>query len=148
MLSVAAVLAFTGAAKLLSVAGTARILNVEDPLVGIRFRYLLLAVGMVELGIAVVCLARRWQTPAILLVAWLATGFLFYRLGLWLTHWHRPCTCLGNLAGALHLSDQMADNVMKGVLVYLLVGSYLALALRYRAERLVRASATGALPAA
>jgi len=47
-----------------------------------------------------------------------------YRLGLWWMHWHRPCSCLGNLTDALHISPQVADNVMKVLLAYLLIGSY------------------------
>jgi hypothetical protein len=42
---------------------------------------------------------------------------------------------MGNLAGMLHLSDQAADNIMKGVLAFLLVGSYLLLFLGWRARR-------------
>jgi len=36
----------------------------------------------------------------------------------------RPCLCLGNLTTAIHVSPHTADNVMKGVLAYLLIGSY------------------------
>jgi hypothetical protein len=39
-------------------------------------------------------------------------------------NWHRPCNCLGNLTDALHISPQTADNIMKLLLAYLLIGSY------------------------
>ena len=42
---------------------------------------------------------------------------------------------MGNLAGMLHFSDWAADNIMKGVLAFLLVGSYLLLYLDWRARR-------------
>jgi hypothetical protein len=35
----------------------------------------------------------------------------------------------------LHLSPHAADNIMKGVLAYLLIGSYLLLVLQWRAAR-------------
>jgi hypothetical protein len=41
--------------------------------------------------------------------------------------WHRACNCLGNFTDAIHVSPQIADNVMKGVLAYLLIGSYATL---------------------
>ena len=57
-------------------------------------------------------------------IAFLATNLAVYRSALWFIGWHRPCNCLGNLADALHVPPQVADNVMKGVLAYLLIGSY------------------------
>ena len=58
------------------------------------------------------------------LVAWLATIFMVYRMCLWWLGWQRPCGCLGSLARVLHLSEHTADNLMQGVLAYLLLGSY------------------------
>ena len=74
--------------------------------------------------IAFFCLFTDRRQLILLAFAWLATNFLVYRLGLWFIGWHRPCACMGSLAGILHLSDQAADNIMKGLLAYLLVGSY------------------------
>jgi hypothetical protein len=39
---------------------------------------------------------------------------------------------MGSLAGALHLSDQAADNIMKGILAFMLAGSYLLLFSQWR----------------
>ena len=47
-----------------------------------------------------------------------------YQMGLWFISWHHPCGCMGSLAGALHLWDHSADNIMKIKLAYLLVASY------------------------
>lgn len=77
----------------------------------------------------------RHQRLATLLVAWLATNFLVYRLGLWWMGWHKPCGCMGSLTSALHLSEQAADNIMKGVLAYLLLGSYGLLVWQWRQRR-------------
>lgn len=116
-------LGVTGIAKVGSTLGSVKLLAVADPIAGIPFRWLLLAVGIVELVIAGICFFGRDKRWASVLVAWLATSFLIYRLGLWWMGWHRPCGCMGSLTEALHLSEQAADNIMKGVLAYLLVGS-------------------------
>jgi len=140
VISAVVVLALTGIAKLWSTVGNVKMLAVADPIAGIPFRWLLLVVGVLELVIAGVCFFSRNKRLGTLLIAWLATSFLVYRLGLWWLGWHRPCGCLGSLTSALHLSDQAADNIMKGVLAYLLLGSYFLLFLNWRERR--------ALPAA
>jgi hypothetical protein len=77
-----------------------------------------------EIVIAAICFFSKWQTLALGLVAWMSTNFLVYRLGLWWMNWKKPCSCLGNLTDALHISPQTADNIMKVLLAYLLIGSY------------------------
>ncbi|MCW5555320.1 MAG: hypothetical protein KIS67_24560 [Verrucomicrobiae bacterium] len=114
----------TGAAKLWSALGTSKFLAAVDPILGIKFGQLLLAVGLAEIAVALVCCLSKRQTLALGLVAWLATNFLVYRVGLWWMDWKRPCGCLGNLTDALHLSPQAAENIMKVLLAYLLIGSY------------------------
>jgi hypothetical protein len=126
------VLAATGLAKAFSAIGPARVLDAADPLIGIPFRQLLLLVGLVELFIAFFCLFTDKRRLSLLGVAWLSTNFLVYRLGLWFIGWHHPCACMGSLAGALHLSDQAADNIMKGILAFMLAGSYLLLFSQWR----------------
>lgn len=126
------ILALTGLAKAFSAIGPARALDTADPLIGIPFRQLLLLVGLVELFIAFFCLFTDKRRLSLLGVAWLSTNFLVYRLGLWFIGWHHPCACMGSLAGALHLSDQAADNIMKGILAFMLAGSYLLLFSQWR----------------
>ncbi|HEY0550908.1 MAG TPA: MauE/DoxX family redox-associated membrane protein, partial [Verrucomicrobiae bacterium] len=106
------------------------------PIVGIQFRYLLLAVGVAEIAVAFTCLFTHKTRLATLLTAYLATGFLAYRVGLWSMHWKIPCSCLGNLTQALHIPPQVADNIMKVVLAYLLIGIYARLWRQWRHEDL------------
>ena len=127
IVSAGAILAITGIAKVWSGLGHVKLLAVADPILGIQFGYLMLAVGLAEIAIALVCFFIERQTIVLGLVAWLATNFVFYRLGLWWMDWHRPCSCLGNLTDALHLSPQLADTIMKVVLAYLILGSYAGL---------------------
>ena len=137
--SAAAILALTGIAKIWSAFGGVKVLTVADPIAGIPFRWLLLAVGVLEFIIAGVCFFSRNQRLATLLVAWLATNFLVYRLGLWWMGWHKPCGCMGSLTSALHLSEKAADNIMKLVLAYLLIGSYGRLIWQWRKGRVGKA---------
>jgi hypothetical protein len=96
----------------------------------------MLAVGLAEVVIAVICLYPGVnQRLKLGLVAWLATNFLAYRIGLWAVDWHHPCRCMGSLAGALRISDQAADSIMKVMLAYLLVVSYAILFWQWRRAR-------------
>jgi hypothetical protein len=132
-------LAVLGLAKAFSAIGAARALDIPDPLIGIPFRQLLLLVGLAEVLISFFCLFTDKRRLSLLAVAWISTNFLVYRLGLWCIGWHRPCGCMGNLTDILHLSPHAADNIMKGVLAYLLVGSYGILLWQWRAARRGRA---------
>lgn len=126
------ILGVVGLAKAFSAIGPAHALDVTDQLIGFTFRHLLLLAGLAELLIAFFCLFTDKQRFSLLAIAWLSTNFLVYRLGLWFIGWHHPCACMGGLAGVLHLSDQAADNIMKGVLAYLLAGSYALLIWEWR----------------
>lgn len=121
----AVLLTVTGIAKLVTAVGTAKILTMADPISGVAFKYVLPAVGLAEILLGMLCFSSRVASrDQLLLVAWAATAFLLYRIGLHQVGWHHPCACMGALAGALHLSDQTADTTMKAVLAYLLLGSY------------------------
>lgn len=125
--SSAVILLLTAAAKFASSFGHDKILLEYDPVLGFQFRTLFWLVASVESGVAVTCFrsGRTWLSTG--LVAWLATSFVAYRLAMWKIGYHKPCGCLGNLTGALHISPEAADTIMKVILAYLLVGSYAGL---------------------
>ena len=129
------ILAITGIAKVWSGMGNAKFLSVADPITGVQFRLLLVVVGVVELVIALVCFFSKGHKLPLWLAAWLATNFVLYRFGLWWMDWHRPCSCLGNLTDALRISPQLADNIMKLALAYLLLGSYASLFWLWRQKK-------------
>ena len=135
VLSAGAILAITGIAKVWSGLGSSKFLAVVDPIIGIKFGSLMLAVGVAEIVIALVCFFSKRQTLALSLVAWMSTNFAVYRLGLWWMDWKKPCSCLGNLTDALHISPQTADNIMKVLLAYLLIGSYGLLIWHFRQRK-------------
>jgi hypothetical protein len=125
----------TGTAKLISAGGNARILLLPDPVLNILFQQVFWFVGVIEIIIAVICLFGKRIGLQAGLVAWLATIFVFYRIGLIWVGYHKPCSCLGNLTDALHIPPQTADTAMKFILAYLLIGSYATLFWLWRQKR-------------
>ena len=123
LFSACLIFAITGIAKIFGSFGSAKALLELDPIFGVQFRHLMFAVGVVEIGLSVFCIASARTRTAVLLVAWLSCLFLFYRLGVWWLGWQVPCHCLGTLSDSLHMAPATADNLMKIVLAYLLVGS-------------------------
>ena len=134
-LSAGAIFAITGSAKIVSAFGSAKILTIVDPVLDLRFGHVMVVIGILELAIASLCLINRFQSLSIILIAWFATDLLAYRFGLWWMGWHMPCHCLGNLTDAIHVSSQAADNVMKVVAAYLLIGSYATLFWLWKEKR-------------
>jgi hypothetical protein len=118
------ILSVTAVAKIWSSFGDSRILLQSDPIVRIQFRYLMFAFGSLELAVAFVCFFSNASRDAILLVAWLSTLLLLYRLGMWWLDWHSPCPCLGNLTDALHISPGVSSDLVKVFLAYLFIASY------------------------
>lgn len=141
-LSAGVILFITGVGKLWSALGNALILEHIDPILNLQFAHLMVAAGVVELIVAIICFFSRLQMLASSLIAWLATSFLVYRMGLWWIGWHRPCACLGNFADALHISPQVVDMAMKIILAYLVVGSYGSIFWLWRQRKKVFASAS------
>jgi hypothetical protein len=80
--SAGALILVTAVAKLVSASGTARILQMPDPIFSILFRNVFLAVGGLELIVALLCFFGKQLMLQTGLVAWLATNFVIYRLGL------------------------------------------------------------------
>lgn len=124
LISAGAIFLVTGVAKIWSAFGSARILAEQDPLFGMHWGYLMLIAGISELLVAGIAVFAKFSKPATVLIVWLSTNLLAYRVGFWASGWRSPCSCLGNLTDAIHVSPQAADNFMKIVLAYLLIGSY------------------------
>jgi hypothetical protein len=114
--------------------GTAAILNEHDPIFRISFRLELFLVAVLEIIIAAVCLFTKRVWLQLGLIAWLATNFAIYHLGLWMISYH-ICPCLGNIPAVLHLSTQTANAITYAILFYLLLGSYGCLIGKWLANR-------------
>jgi hypothetical protein len=125
----------TAIAKFVSASGSAPILLNPDRLLGIPFGTVFWIVGGIETVVAFFCFFGKSPVLQTGLVAWLATNFVVYRIGLKWVGYHKPCSCLGNLTDSLHISPEAADTAMKVVLGYLLIGSYGMLFWLWRQKR-------------
>jgi len=131
-------LVLTGLAKIWSSFGDARLLVHTDPIVGVEFRYLMLATGLLELGIAGICFHPQKTRLGTVLVAWLSSVFLVYRLGLWWLDWHSPCACLGNLTDSLNISPESSNTLVELLLAYLVAASWGLIFWQWRWHRRLR----------
>ncbi len=114
----------TGSAKIISSFGNSLILQIPTPILGFSYQKTFIFVGLLELIVAFVCFFTARAIFQITLIAWLATCFFIYRLGLLIGHYQKPCPCLGNLTRTLHISEKAADITMGVIVGYLLIGSY------------------------
>lgn len=135
IVSAGMLLLVTGLAKFIGLFGGEKILQVPDPVFGLPFGYLYLIIGGIEFAVAGVCLFGRKVILQTGLIAWIATGFAVYRMGLVLIDYQKPCPCLGNLTDALHIPPHAADTILKCIVAYLLVGSYAALGWLWKQRR-------------
>jgi len=135
ILSAGIVLLLTAAAKFLTSAADTNLLRTGDPLLAVPYRYALPAVGMLEEAVAIVCLLRQRVWVQAATIAWLSSAFVAYRLALLWVGYQKPCACLGGLADVLGLPGTTADHLVKGVLAYLLFGSYAVLACLWLRQR-------------
>jgi hypothetical protein len=128
LISAGVLLMLTAVAKSVSAMGTSRALQLPDPVISLSYKHVFWITGILELCTGLTCIikSRHPILPAGL-VALLSTNLLVYRLILVWFGYHKPCSCLGTLAGKLHISPQTADTGMKIILAYLFVGSYATL---------------------
>jgi hypothetical protein len=133
--SSALVLLATALAKLASSVGHSEVLQMSDPLLRISFKHAFLVAGIMELVVSGACFTSKDNVFSLKIIAWMATCFLVYRVGLYVIGWHKPCHCLGNLTDVIHISPDTADLIMKTILAYLLLGSYGALFFLGRNQR-------------
>lgn len=125
--SVVLVLAVTAGAKFISTFGSDRILTIQEPILGISYRNLLLLGAIIEGAVAIYLVCGKAKLSKYLFIAWLGTIFSAYRIALW---WEAPgkmCPCLGTITGRLPVSASTADLVMKATLAYMIIGSVLLL---------------------
>jgi len=100
--SAAVLLLLTAAAKLYSSCGSVRILQVQDQLLHLGYRRVMILAALVEIVVAVFLLKSRINLRRSLALLWLSANFLAYHLGNYLLGIHY-CPCLGSLADRLPL---------------------------------------------
>lgn len=122
----AALLVAAALSKLYTSLGDLPMLELFDPVLLVKNRYLLIGVGLLEIGIAAVLLvSKQWWFKGILLL-WLSVNFVLYRLAFFLSGAGEPCPCLGNVVSKLGLAPAQAEFLLKAAVAYLFItGGYL-----------------------
>jgi hypothetical protein len=123
-------LILTAAAKFVSSAGSAPILDHDAPLFMLPYRYVFFGVGLIEVIVAGICVFTKNMRVQCGLLGWLATQFVAYRIGSrWLgVHY---CGCLGTVTDALPIGEEATNALLAVFLCYLLIGSYTSCLLLY-----------------
>jgi hypothetical protein len=122
-----AILLATALERVLIAAGGTQSLSLPEPVLGIPLRYSVLLVAAFELVVAMICLFGRRSGLQLGWLAWLATHYAGYRVGLLTMGIHQQGTCVGSLTDPLHLSRGVAGVIVGLLPVYLLLGSYAAM---------------------
>lgn len=120
--STAALLLLTAAAKLYSASGTVRILTATDPLLHLNYRHIMVAVGLLEAGIAVYLLKGHNVMAKTWLIFWLSSNFILYRFGNAFLR-VKLCPCLGTVADTLPVTKAQVDFLLLATVLYMFFGS-------------------------
>ena len=140
ILSAGGILMAAAVERFLVVAGNAQVLDLPEPVMGIPLRYSVLLVGALELAVALICLFGRQTGLQLGWLAWLATNYFVYRIGLLAMGYHWQGTCIGSLTDPLHLARGTVGMIVSFLPVYLLLGSYAALGQLWWAGRRAKAA--------
>ena len=125
-MSAVCVLFLAAFSKAYSAASRMLALDLPDPVLLAKTRYVLLAVAVVEMiaGAGILASRRIWLRGLILL--WLGGNFLLYRSALLLGGAGTPCPCLGNVAAQLGLSASVSEMITRVLACYVVIaGAYL-----------------------
>jgi hypothetical protein len=115
----------TAAAKIVSVVGAQKILDVPDPILGASNRMIMATVGICELVIVFLLLKKKtWFTY--LLTSMLGGQFLLYHYIFSAGAYTRGCPCLGTLGGWLPFSHQTMDKALLAIASWLFIGGAIA----------------------
>lgn len=123
--SVAVVLFITASAKLISAFGSAKILQVPDPVFSLPYGELLLWAACLEFAILGTLLSAGRERAKLCLVGWAAGIFLLYRGANWLMVGGAPCPCLGTVTDYLQIPKGVADALLFSFLAYMVFGYFL-----------------------
>jgi len=129
------ILLVTAMAKIASSIGSARVFDTSDPITLLEFKHLFWLAGGIELVVAAYCFFAKECISKAIAVCCLATVFLMYRIGLYLVDYRISCHCLGDFTQTIHVKPQLADDIVKCMLAYLLFGSGIILLLLWWQKR-------------
>jgi hypothetical protein len=117
------ILLVTAGAKLYSVTGTDRIFQLSDPVLGVQYRTLMIAVALAELIVVLGIACLRNRQIAVVLPGWIGGNFLLYRMMFHASGGGRTCPCLGTLTTKLPVPPELITSILFGMAVFLFLGS-------------------------
>jgi hypothetical protein len=123
LILIATLLMTTAILKGVSAFGTARILNLPDPILWLTTRQVMWLSCGVELAVVAHLTLGRSQIVKLAVVAWLSFVFGTYRLGLHLVGGDRRCPCLGSATQWLPWLAAHERVLLHGMLAFMLVGA-------------------------
>jgi len=120
--SAAVLLLLTAVAKLYSASGSAKILEVQDRLLHLGYRPLMILAALLEIVVALFLLKSRSHLGRSLVLLWLSANFLAYHLANYLLGIHY-CPCLGSLTDRLPLPRGLPDTLLIALVFWWFAGS-------------------------
>jgi hypothetical protein len=120
----ALILAGAGLLKLISASQEVASLTLPSFFLVLSNRQMMLLAGMIELLCVLYISLGKDLDNKVLLIAWLSSCFLVYRLGLLWTKFPTPCHCLGNALDWLPLDKKLVDSAMGLLVVMMICVSY------------------------
>lgn len=121
--SSAVVLSLTALAKLYSATGDAKILMVEDQLLHLGYRPLMIFAALVEAAVAAYLFGSNLSLIRAVALLWLSANFMAYHFGNYVLGF-KNCPCLGSLSAKLSLPSGVAENLLRAFILYWFVGSF------------------------
>ena len=129
--SVAVIIFIAALTILLAAFGDNGALNQPDPLLFLKNRIIFFLAATLDIVLSAFLLAGKNNWLKLILVAWAATNFLAYQLGIWWTHGPNVYSCLGNLTSALPVHPRTLNGIIFVLLGYFLLGAYVLLVLNW-----------------
>jgi hypothetical protein len=124
--TIAVILLFTAAAKIISCFSHAKILLYYDPIFAIKNKNVLIGTACLELSLAVFFLLCKNISKMSVAMIWLLINFFLYRAGLVWMGVKKPCPCLGNPVDWWPWLARNEAMVLRVFLIYfILVGAIL-----------------------
>ncbi len=122
-ISAIAILVLTAAAKLFSVGGDAVLLELPDPVFGLKYRHMMVLMGLAEILVAAMIFWLGNSQRSLVAIQGFSAAVLVYRVSVEMVGPGALCPCLGTLHEKLGLSEGAVEITTLSLLAYLLVGS-------------------------
>jgi DNA-directed RNA polymerase subunit RPC12/RpoP len=122
----ALLLAMASALFLINITSPVDLITPHDPILGLSTKILFWTVGGIAFSIALDCLFGNRLFRPMLLLAWLVTSFLVYRIGLVSLGSHGLTGFLNGFSDAFGIPAKIASGLVQTIWGYLFAGSYCA----------------------